>query len=81
MAGLGTQSAIERADSVTPRLRMRAPRFYPNDLLVRIWRGPGVGNCLGLLDMLVRAACRASGGHRDRGGSTDQRILGQALRD
>ncbi len=34
-----TQSAIERADLVTPRLPVRAPRFYPNNLLVRIWRG------------------------------------------
>ena len=49
MAGLGTQSVIERAELVTPRLRMRAPRFYPNNLLVRIWRGVGVGNCPGLL--------------------------------
>jgi hypothetical protein len=49
MAGLGTQSAIERADLDTPRLRMRAPRFYPNNLLVRIWRGLGVGDCPGLL--------------------------------
>ncbi len=64
MVSLGTQSAIERAELVTPRLRMRAPRFYPNNLLVRepvklamrkrrfpsprIWRGPGVGNCSGL---------------------------------
>ncbi len=30
MAGLGTQSAIERADLVTPRLLVRASRFYPN---------------------------------------------------
>jgi hypothetical protein len=49
MAGLGTQSAIERAELVTPRLTVRAPRFYPNNLPVRIWRGPGVGNCPGLL--------------------------------
>ena len=31
MAGLGTQSVIERAELVTPRLRVRAPRFYPNN--------------------------------------------------
>ncbi len=49
MAGLGTQSAIERADLVTPRLPVRAPCFYPNNLLVRIWRGLGVGDCPGLL--------------------------------
>ncbi len=49
MAGLGTQTVIERADLVTPRLPVRAPRFYPNNLLVRIWRGPGVGNCPRLL--------------------------------
>ncbi len=55
MAGLGTQSAIERADLVTPRLTVRAPRFYPNQLLVRIWRGPGVGDCPGLLDSRVSA--------------------------
>ncbi len=30
MAGLGTQPAIERAGLVTPRLPVRAPRFYPN---------------------------------------------------
>ncbi len=30
MAGLGTQSAIERAELVTPRLLVRAPCFYPN---------------------------------------------------
>ncbi len=30
MVGLGTQSVIERADLVTPRLQVRAPRFYPN---------------------------------------------------
>ncbi len=30
MAGLGTQSAIERAELVTPRLPVRAPCFYPN---------------------------------------------------
>jgi hypothetical protein len=49
MAGLGTQPAIERAELVTPRLTVRAPRFYPNNLLVRIWRGLGVGDCPGLL--------------------------------
>ena len=31
MAGLGTQSEIERADLVTPRLPECAPRFYPNN--------------------------------------------------
>ncbi len=55
MAGLGTQTAIERAGLVTPRLPVRAPRFYPNNLLVRIWRGPGVGDCPGLLDSHVFA--------------------------
>ncbi len=55
MAGLGTQSAIERAELVTPRLTVRAPRFYPNNLLVRIWRGLGVGDCLGLLYSCVFA--------------------------
>ncbi len=49
MAGLGTQSVIERAELVTPRLRVRAPRFYPNNLHVRIWRGPRLGNWPGLL--------------------------------
>ena len=49
MAGLGTQFVIERAKLVTPRLRVRAPRFYPNDLHVRIWRGPRLGNRPGLL--------------------------------
>ena len=27
-----------------------APSLYPTNLLVRIWRGPWVGNCPGLLD-------------------------------
>ncbi len=49
MAGLGTQFVIERAKLVTPRLRVRAPRFYPNNLHVRIWRGPRLGNRPGLL--------------------------------
>ena len=30
MARLGTQSVIERAELVTPRLPVRAPCFYPN---------------------------------------------------
>ncbi len=56
MAGLGTQSVIERAELVTPCLPVRAPCFYPNNLLVRIWRGPGVGNCPGLLYTCVFAS-------------------------
>jgi hypothetical protein len=55
MVSLGAQPAIERADLVTPHLTVRAPRFYPNNLLVRIWRGPGVGDCPGLLDSGVLA--------------------------
>jgi hypothetical protein len=31
MARLGTQSVIERAELVTPRLPVRAPCFYPNN--------------------------------------------------
>ncbi len=40
MAGLGTHSAIERADLVTPRLKVRALNFYPDIRLLRSrWRG------------------------------------------
>ena len=74
MAGLGTQSVIERAELVTPRLRMRAPRFYPNNLLVRIWRGAGVGNCPGLLYSCVLAQ-RPSMGIVRQGGMGGKRPL------
>ena len=40
MVSLGTHSAIERAELVTPRLKMRALNFYPDIRLLRSrWRG------------------------------------------
>ncbi len=40
MVSLGTHSAIERAELVTPRLPVRALNFYPDIRLLRsTWRG------------------------------------------
>ena len=38
-----------------------APSLYPTNLLVRIWRGPGVGNCPGLLECAGHGAQRLTG--------------------
>ena len=49
MAGLGTHSAIERAELVTPRLPVRALNFYPDIRLLRsTWRGLETESRLGL---------------------------------
>ncbi len=40
MVSLGTHSVIERAELVTPRLKMRALNFYPDNRMLRLmWRG------------------------------------------
>ena len=49
MAGLGTHAAIERAELVTPRLKVRALNFYPDIRLLRsTWRGLETESRLGL---------------------------------
>ncbi len=49
MAGLGTHSVIERAELVTPRLKVRALNFYPDIRMLRSkWRGLETESRLGL---------------------------------
>ena len=49
MVRLGTHSVIERAELVTPRLKMRALKFYPDIRLLRsTWRGLETESRLGL---------------------------------
>ncbi len=49
MVSLGTHSVIERADLVTPRLKVRALNFYPDIRMLRsMWRGLETESRLGL---------------------------------
>ena len=49
MVSLGTHSVIERAELVTPRLKVRALNFYPDIRLLRsTWRGLETESRLGL---------------------------------
>ncbi len=49
MVSLGTHSVIERAELVTPRLKVRALNFYPDIRMLRsTWRGLETGPRSGL---------------------------------
>ncbi len=49
MVSLGTHYVIERAELVTPRLKVRALNFYPDIRLLRsTWRGLETESRLGL---------------------------------
>ena len=77
MVRLGTHSVIERAELVTPRLKMRALNFYPDIRLLRSrWRGLETESRLGL-----HGHERGNPGYRQGHDLTDHRASPRPYRE